>query len=201
MRTRGVSGRTLQPLFWMTSSSYTVSDLEENFRRLTPNARDMLANIGHAKWARAYFPNIRWNVVNIDVSHFFVLSVNQRNVLIIMLTETIRGYIQRSFDECRLMADKIPASLTTVLTSYAEVVLHKRMQKSVRWQATKTPSPLCPKFINLGITCGHAIAASRHSNIHELLDMFWIYYWADVFQTAYQTQTVHPLPPPSEWKY
>nr|KAJ0214557.1 hypothetical protein LSAT_V11C400181910 [Lactuca sativa] len=58
MHTRGVSGRTLQPLFWMTSSSYIMSDLEENFRRLTCDAREMLANIDHAKWARAYFPNI-----------------------------------------------------------------------------------------------------------------------------------------------
>nr|KAJ0222115.1 hypothetical protein LSAT_V11C200098750 [Lactuca sativa] len=35
MRTRGVSDRTLQPLFWMTSNSYIVSDFEGNFRRLT----------------------------------------------------------------------------------------------------------------------------------------------------------------------
>nr|KAJ0226328.1 hypothetical protein LSAT_V11C100028320 [Lactuca sativa] len=55
MRTRGVFGRTLQPLFWMTSNSYTVSDFEENFRWLTPYAREMLANIGHVKWTRAYF--------------------------------------------------------------------------------------------------------------------------------------------------
>nr|KAJ0195909.1 hypothetical protein LSAT_V11C700351680 [Lactuca sativa] len=92
-----------------------------------------------------------------------------------MLTEAIHDYIQRTFDERRLME----VSLIFVLTPYAELVLHKRMQKSVR----------------LGIACGHAIAAPRHSNIHELLDMVKIYYRADVFQTAYQTQTVHPLPP------
>nr|KAJ0224355.1 hypothetical protein LSAT_V11C100030640 [Lactuca sativa] len=93
MRTRGVSDRTLQPLFWMTSNSYNASDFEENFRWLTLDAREMLANIGHAKWVRAYFPNIRWNVVNINVPDFFVLSVNQRNVPIIMHTEAICDYI------------------------------------------------------------------------------------------------------------
>nr|KAJ0201329.1 hypothetical protein LSAT_V11C600312290 [Lactuca sativa] len=67
MRTRGVSGRTLQPFFWMTSNSYIVSHFEENFHRMPPGAHEMLANIGHAKWIRAYFPNIRWNVVNNDV--------------------------------------------------------------------------------------------------------------------------------------
>nr|KAJ0225242.1 hypothetical protein LSAT_V11C100038600 [Lactuca sativa] len=72
MRTRSVSGGTLQPLFLMTSSSYIMSDFEENFRRLTPDVCEMLANIGHAKWARAYFPNICWNVVNTDAPDFFL---------------------------------------------------------------------------------------------------------------------------------
>ena len=67
MYTRGVSRRTLQTLFWMTSNSYIVFNFEENFRRLTHDAREMLANIGHVKWASAYFPNICWNLVNIDV--------------------------------------------------------------------------------------------------------------------------------------
>nr|KAJ0208985.1 hypothetical protein LSAT_V11C400168850 [Lactuca sativa] len=61
-------------------------------------------------------------------------------------------------------------SVTTVLTPYAEMVLHKRMQTFVRWKATKIhleiPSPL-----PMVIACGHAIAASRHLNIHELPDM------------------------------
>nr|KAJ0210404.1 hypothetical protein LSAT_V11C400197430 [Lactuca sativa] len=70
MSIRDVSDRTLQLLLSMTSNSYIVSDFEENFRRLTPDAHEMFANIGNAKWARAYFPNIRWNLFNIDVLHF-----------------------------------------------------------------------------------------------------------------------------------
>nr|KAJ0208963.1 hypothetical protein LSAT_V11C400160530 [Lactuca sativa] len=54
---------------------------------------------------RAYFPNIYWNVVNIDVPNFFFWCYR----------------------------------LTTVLTLYAEMEFHKRMQKYVRWQATKIP--------------------------------------------------------------
>nr|KAJ0185426.1 hypothetical protein LSAT_V11C900494620 [Lactuca sativa] len=56
-----ISGGTLQPLFWMTSNSYIVSDFEENSSRLTPDARQ----------ERAYFLNICWNVFNIDVPQFF----------------------------------------------------------------------------------------------------------------------------------
>nr|KAJ0188150.1 hypothetical protein LSAT_V11C900472720 [Lactuca sativa] len=67
MHTRGISDRTLEHFFWMTTNSYIVSNFEENFRWLNPDAREVLANIGHVKWAKAYFPNIRWNVINIDV--------------------------------------------------------------------------------------------------------------------------------------
>nr|KAJ0209830.1 hypothetical protein LSAT_V11C400161980 [Lactuca sativa] len=207
MHTRGVSGRTLQSLFWMTSNSYTMSKFEENLCHLTPDAREVLTNIGHTKWARAYFPNIRWNVVNIDVPHFFVLSVNQRNVLIIMLTEAIRDYIQRIII---MLTEAIP-SLTTVLTPYVEMMLHKRMQKSVQWKTTKVPPEItslippdiyrvfdfkktcvvdlnrhtcsCGKRRSLGIACCHAIAVSRHLNIHKLPDMVNIYYRANVFRT------------------
>nr|KAJ0191657.1 hypothetical protein LSAT_V11C800435790 [Lactuca sativa] len=156
MCTRGVSCRKLKPLFWMNN----VSDFEENIHRLTPDAREMLANIGHAKWERAYFPNICWNVVNIDVTNFF-LCYRKR---------TLVDHIYYS------------TSLTTVLNLYAEMVLHKRLQKSIRRQTTKIP----PK-ITLDTTCSHAIATSCHSNIHESPDVVQIYYQTNVFQTAYQT--------------
>nr|KAJ0204547.1 hypothetical protein LSAT_V11C500246350 [Lactuca sativa] len=41
---------------------------------------------------------------------------------------------------------------------------------------------------------------SCYCDIHELPEMFKIYYQVDVFQTTYQTQTMHPLPPLSEWE-
>nr|KAJ0215304.1 hypothetical protein LSAT_V11C300102100 [Lactuca sativa] len=151
MRTRCVSGRTLQPLFWMTSKSYIVSDFEENFHRLTPDAREVIADIGHVKWARSYFPNLHWNVVNIDVPHFFWCY---------RLTEATRYNIQQTFIERSLMANKKPGAilnylvtctrtlfdhiyfserLTNKSTPYVEMVLHKRIQKYDWWQETKIP--------------------------------------------------------------
>nr|KAJ0195928.1 hypothetical protein LSAT_V11C700356550 [Lactuca sativa] len=89
-------------------------------------------------YAIPYFPNIRWNVINIDIPQFLlVLSVNQHNVLIITLIEAIRDYIPHTFVECSFMGGKI--SLTSILTPYAEMVFCKRMQKCVWWQATKIP--------------------------------------------------------------
>nr|KAJ0215802.1 hypothetical protein LSAT_V11C300149370 [Lactuca sativa] len=147
-----------------------------------------------------------------------------------MLTKGIHDYIQWSFVERSSMASKISGAIlnylitctrtlfdhiyfsgrfTNVLTSYAEMVLRKRMQNG-KQQRSHHRSRLrsCPTFIeflilkklDLGIVCGHAIVASRHSNIHELANMVKIYYWADVFQNIYKTQTVHPIPPPSQWE-
>nr|KAJ0194980.1 hypothetical protein LSAT_V11C700351690 [Lactuca sativa] len=62
---------------WQNITTFVLDDIQliyQNFRRLTPDAREMLANIGHAKWERAYFPNIRWNVVNINVPLFCVIG-------------------------------------------------------------------------------------------------------------------------------
>nr|KAJ0221793.1 hypothetical protein LSAT_V11C200054970 [Lactuca sativa] len=167
IRTRVSYGRSLDPLFWMTLKAYTMSIFEQNFARLSCDAHELLANISNLKWARDYVPNI-------------LLSLNQHNVSIITLIEEIREYMQRTFVERSLTA----GSLTTVLTPHAEMVLHKRIQKSVR----------------LGIACGHAITTVRHSNMHELVDMVKVFYHADVFQIVCQTQTIYPVPPQSEWE-
>nr|KAJ0188634.1 hypothetical protein LSAT_V11C900472710 [Lactuca sativa] len=74
--------------------------------------------------------------------------------------------------------------LTTVLTPYVEMVLHKRMQKSVQSELSYM---FMWDMVQYSITCDHAIATSHRSNIHELPDMVQIYYQGDVFQTAYQT--------------
>nr|KAJ0190770.1 hypothetical protein LSAT_V11C800402960 [Lactuca sativa] len=92
-----------------------------------------------------------------------------------MLTEAIRAYIQRNFDERILMA----SGLAIVLTPYTEIVRHKRMQKSI---PPEIPSSLmydiyrvfyfkktfvvdlnrhtcsCRKWHIPGITCSHVIA-------------------------------------------
>nr|KAJ0216651.1 hypothetical protein LSAT_V11C300119800 [Lactuca sativa] len=169
LRTRVGSGRSLKTLYWRTLKSYTMFIFEQNFSRLSRDAREVLTNIDHLKWARAYFLIIRWNVLHMEVPQYFsVLSLNQRNVPIITLIEGIREYMQNTFVERSIMADLNTCS--------------------------------CGKWCSLGIPCGHAIATARHSNMHELLHMVQVYYHADVFQLIYQTQTVHPLPPPSEWE-
>nr|KAJ0191382.1 hypothetical protein LSAT_V11C800443000 [Lactuca sativa] len=90
-------------------------------------------------------------------------------------------------------------SLTGVLTPYAQMMVQRRMQKSVCWQATQIPqqisSPMptyvyelfdfkttcvvdlngrtcsCGKWSSLGIACGHAITAARDSNMHEIVNL------------------------------
>nr|KAJ0192438.1 hypothetical protein LSAT_V11C800395340 [Lactuca sativa] len=225
LHTRVGSEKSIETLFWITLKSYTMSTFEQKFSRLCIDAREVLTNIGHPKWARAYFPDIRSNVLNMEVPQYFlVVSLNHRNVPIIALIEGICGYMKNTFVEQSIMA----CSLTSVLTPYAQMVVFRRMQKSVRWQATQisqqisSPMPTyvyevidfkttcvvhlngrtcsCGKWSSLGIACGHAIATARDSNMHEIVNLVQVYYHPDVFQLVYQTQTVHPLPPPSEWE-
>nr|KAJ0227881.1 hypothetical protein LSAT_V11C100025980 [Lactuca sativa] len=77
---------------YISKSVWKYMCKRENFCRLTLDAREVLANIGHFNGRR----------------------------------------------------------LTNVLTPYTEIVFHKRMQKSIRWQATKIlpeiPSPLPPNI-------------------------------------------------------
>nr|KAJ0208732.1 hypothetical protein LSAT_V11C400170670 [Lactuca sativa] len=129
--------KTLQPLFWMTSNSYSVSDFEENFHQLTRDAHEVIANM--------------------------VCSVPSNK-------DPARHPISALFD-----------SKKNCVVDLTVIHVHVGNAQS-------------------GIVCDHAIATSCHSNIHELADMVQIYYRADVFQTAYQTKIMHPLPPPSEWE-
>nr|KAJ0222710.1 hypothetical protein LSAT_V11C200056380 [Lactuca sativa] len=168
LRTRVGSGRSVETLYWRTLKSYTMSIFKQNFSRLSRDAREVLTNIGHPKWARSYFLIIRWNVLDMEVPQYFSeLSLNQRNVPIITLIEGICAYMQNTFFERSILAD------------------------------LNTHTCSCGKWHSLGIPCGQAIAIARHSNMHELLDMVQVYYGADVFQLIYQTQIIHPLPPPS----
>nr|KAJ0195919.1 hypothetical protein LSAT_V11C700368440 [Lactuca sativa] len=124
-------------------TSYTMSIFEKKFPRLSRDAHEVLTNIGHLKWARAYFPIIRWNVLDMEVPQFFsVLLLNPCNVPIITLIEGIREYMRHTFVERSLMS----GSLTTVLTPYVEMVLQRRMQKSFGWQATQIHQEISSPF-------------------------------------------------------
>nr|KAJ0208060.1 hypothetical protein LSAT_V11C500243690 [Lactuca sativa] len=101
--------------------------------------------------------------------------------------------------------------LNTVFTPYAEMVLQRRMQKRLRWKATKIPPEIPFPFPSdifqvfdlkrsLVIACGHAIAAACYTKNTELTDIVQIYYLADVFQTTYQTRNVNVVPRISEWE-
>nr|KAJ0223080.1 hypothetical protein LSAT_V11C200064920 [Lactuca sativa] len=193
-RLRMGQSTNLDYLFFRACKAYTTQDFQKSFFKLSHAAREVLANIGKTKWARAYIPNIRWNVLNINIPEFLlVLSVTQCNVPIITLIDAIVQYIQRTFAERSVVG---------------ELVLHRRMQKSLRWKATKIPpeipslfpSDVFHKWHSLGIACSHAIVATRYTNNTQLTDMVQIYYRADVFRTTYQTRNVNVVPPASEWE-
>ncbi|KAL7595891.1 hypothetical protein Lser_V15G30488 [Lactuca serriola] len=133
----------LDYLFFRVCKAYTTQEFQQSFSKLSHAAREVLANIGNTKWAHAYFPNIRWNVLNINIPEFLlVLSVTQCNVSIITLIDVIVQYIHQTFAERSVMG----GMLSTVFTPYIEMVVHRRMQKSLRWKATKIPPEIPSPF-------------------------------------------------------
>nr|KAJ0199358.1 hypothetical protein LSAT_V11C600317800 [Lactuca sativa] len=167
----------------------------------------VLDNIKILHYATAYFPIIRWNVLNMEVPQYFsVLSLNQCNIPIITLIEGIRENMQNTFVErkwqkdakvCWLASNTDPPTNLVSLPTYVYLVSDFKTTCVIDLNGHTCS---CGKWRSLGITCGHAIIAARHSNMHALVDMVQVYYHTDVFQLVYQTQTVHPLPPPSEWE-
>ncbi|XP_023729221.2 uncharacterized protein LOC111876892 [Lactuca sativa] len=216
-RLRVGQSTNLDYFFFCVCKAYTTQYFQQSFSKLSYDAHEVLANIGNMKWAWAYFPNIRWNVLNINIPEFLlVLSVTQCNVPIVTLIDAIVQYIQQTW------------MLSTIFTSYTEMVLQRRMQKSLRWKATKIPPEIpsslpsdifqvfdlkrrcvvdlnrhtcpCGKWHSLGIACGHAIGAARYTNNMGLTDMVQIYYRTDVFRITYRTRNVNIVPPPSKWE-
>nr|KAJ0199560.1 hypothetical protein LSAT_V11C600307740 [Lactuca sativa] len=93
-----------------------LSDFQQTFCQKLFDAPEVLANIDYTKWARPYFPNIPWNVLNIDI------------------LDILHGiFVQHGL---------MKGMLIGVLTPYVEMVLHMKMQKLVQWQATKIPSEI-----------------------------------------------------------
>ncbi|KAL7608125.1 hypothetical protein Lser_V15G12923 [Lactuca serriola] len=132
---RIVQSRNLDYLFFHVCKAYITQDFQQTFSKLNHGAQEVLHNIGHMKWARAYFPNIRWNVLNIKIPEFLmVLSVSQHNVLIITLIDVIVQHIQQTFAERCVMGDMNRHTCS------------------------------CGKWRSLGITCGHALAAAHYTN-------------------------------------
>nr|KAJ0206838.1 hypothetical protein LSAT_V11C500234220 [Lactuca sativa] len=86
--------------------------------------------------------------------------------------------------------------LNSILTPFAQMMLQRRMQKCIRWQATKIPPEISSSFPS-DIFC---IFYFKRTCVVDLNHMVQIYYRVDVFQTTNQTHNVHPLPPTYEWE-
>nr|KAJ0218848.1 hypothetical protein LSAT_V11C300117200 [Lactuca sativa] len=193
LRTRVGSGRSLETLFWITSKSYTMSIFEQNVFRLSHDACDVLTNI----------EPISLSFVGMYSTWKF-LNIFQYNRLINVMefdycTNTVcsNGASKKDAKVCWLASNTNPQQISSSLLTYVYLVFDF---KTTCVLDLNDHTCSCGKWHSLDITCCHVITAARHSNMHELVDAVQVYYHADVFQLVYQTQTVHPLPPPSEWE-
>nr|KAJ0192053.1 hypothetical protein LSAT_V11C800407050 [Lactuca sativa] len=165
LRIRIGGNRQLEHLFFHAYKSYTLSDFQHIFCRLNHDACKVLANIGHAKWARAYFPNILREFV----------TTSNRLLLNAISWECFTGGYKSLFG-----GKKQRSHLRSLFNFKIICVVYLNRHTCS-----------CGKWCTLGITCNHDIVASYYSYITDLEDMVQIYYWTDVFRTTHKTQNVH----------
>ena len=95
-------------LYWKAAKAYRRPEFDHTFRmlqRAKPAAAEHLRHVGIEKWARSYFPGLRYNIMTTNIAESFnALVKNARGLPITMLVEFIRSTLQRWFHERRSAA-------------------------------------------------------------------------------------------------
>ncbi|XP_038896605.1 uncharacterized protein LOC120084863 [Benincasa hispida] len=120
----------IDQFYFSCAKSYTIDDFEFNMRSIesiSPNIRSYLINVGLKKWSRAYSQRRRYEMMTTNPSECvnFVLKEN-RNLPVASLLDAIRCLLQKWFHDRR----KASLSMTTILTPWAENILHNQHEQS-----------------------------------------------------------------------
>ncbi|KAL4579914.1 hypothetical protein LXL04_016084 [Taraxacum kok-saghyz] len=205
-------------LFWRAFKADYVLAFEHHYERLQnalPSQARWLDNIGRDKWARAYFPCIRFNVMVATIPDVIsLLLFDEQNVPIETLIDAVRHTLQVCVNE------RSRGVIVRQLTPFAERVYRRRLSKAERCEIRQldkstfevsdydqnfildysTKDYSCGNWRKSGLQCRHVIATAHKMNIDVSHSMCDILYYADDFRSTYQFAVVNPLPPPAEWE-
>ncbi|XP_044470500.1 uncharacterized protein LOC123199527 [Mangifera indica] len=183
-------------MYWKAAKAYTEFEFQQvmkSLSRLHPEATAYLYEVGFDRWARAYFPGHRYNVMTTNIAESFnALVKHARGLPITMLIEFIRGTLQRWFYERRNHAN----ACTSPVTPWVEDKIAKRVRKSsnleVRPITTERYQVLgsgqcqydalvdltehtctCRNFQLSKIPCMHVIAVARYMKLTTCLQ--WVH--------------------------
>nr|GFB59491.1 hypothetical protein [Tanacetum cinerariifolium] len=120
-----------EELFWKACQAYRISDFEERFstlRNWLPSVANKLDMIGLEKWARVYFPGMRYNYMTSNSAESSVNALSrhsQKLPIYVMINWFIKSSQQWYIDH-QQTADEHKRELTP----WAEAKLAQRIAKS-----------------------------------------------------------------------
>ncbi|XP_044468532.1 uncharacterized protein LOC123198030 [Mangifera indica] len=219
MRSRYKQTKHIEGLFWRAAKAYRIEDFQEALRMIraeNPTATAYLEGIDYQRWARAYFPGIRYNIMTTNIAESFnALARQTRKLPVMMLLEFLRSTLQKWFYTRRNMA----GACTHSLTPWAEEKMASHIQKSAnmvvkpitidRYEVHAPSKPVaivdlakkectCRKFQLSQIACTHVAAIARFQKLSHCYPWVNKYYSAEYWRAVYR-ENVEPLGDPSEW--
>ncbi|KAL4584718.1 hypothetical protein LXL04_009326 [Taraxacum kok-saghyz] len=196
----------------------SVLAFEQHYKRLKnalPTQAMWLDNIARDKWAMAYFPCIRFNVMVATIPDAIsLLLFDEQNVPIECLIDAVRHTLQVCVNE------RSRAVIVGPLTPFAECIYRRRLSKVERCEVRQlsnsnfevsdydqnfildysTKDCSCGKWRKSGIQCRHAITTAHKINIDVSHSMSDILYYVDAFRCTYRFAVINPTPPPADWE-
>ena len=99
MRSKYKKNAKVAWMYWKAAKAYTEFEFQQVMKSLSRvhlEAAAYLCEVGFDRWARAYFPGHRYNVMTTNIAESFnALVKHARGLPITMLIEFIRGTLQR----------------------------------------------------------------------------------------------------------
>ncbi|XP_044497711.1 uncharacterized protein LOC123219789 [Mangifera indica] len=219
MRSKYKQTKHIDGLFWRAAKAYRLPDFEGAMRMINeenPSAGAYLQGIDYGRWARAYFPGIRYNIMTTNIAESFnALARHARKLPVMMLLEFLRSTIQKWFYSRRTMSE----ASTNKLTPWAEEKIAGHILKSAnmvvkpismhRYEVHGVAQSIaivdlcaqecsCKKFQLSHIPCTHVVAVARFQNLSDCYQWVSKYYSTEYWQAVYR-ESVEPLGDPSEW--
>ncbi|KAL1192480.1 hypothetical protein V5N11_036427 [Cardamine amara subsp. amara] len=210
---------------------YTIAEFEkqyEDFRMRFPKAATYLDTTCEVeKWARCYFPGLKYNIQTSNVVESMNSVFKQaRKFALLPMIDTIVAKFAEWFNNHR--KESVGGSNAQKLVPFVENVLHDRceiaskltvielnsfqLEYSVIGPDGKTyvvdlrnKSCICRCFDLDKYPCVHAIAAAmklkqenRTNEVRDLYDLCSKYYLVELWVLAY-VNTIYPVPHKTEW--
>ncbi|XP_075473853.1 uncharacterized protein LOC142504894 [Primulina tabacum] len=205
-------------LFMRAAKAYKqveFGELYEEMKNSYPGITKYLeASIDREKWARAYFPGSRYNIMTTNGSESINAKlVFARELPMIALLDAIQSLISSWFNNHR----KAAVASTRHLNPWAETTLRSRFIESQKMEVIQMNTfeyhvtevghdavvelnrrtCRCRVFDIDRLPCAHAIAAAGHHGI-DIYELCSHYYTTNVWALAY-IETIYPIPPSEEW--